>query len=439
MNTIQRFIKAIAPRRRALSMDAVIDAVWWDGPAMRLVDIFVGQNGLFALYIKGATLYRADIDVDHDAQTVSIGEPEELDLQLNDSSHSSVTILRQADGQFRIFMRACVAVLNRVGEIDSTKLFDNMIHRAEASGIYPTIDFYHLGGEFEVFDFGQIDFVARDGLVYCASGTLDPDHPLTPHFVRSVEGNPDFWGCSIEFLALRQESMEIPVSSGDNIALRVFDDGFNTRITVCPEADAASHFTHVTQQERMSMKTRALNEQQRASLLKLFNDDEDALAEFLAGNEDVNRLGEDMISRARGGDDNDADSDPDPNDAFEPGIEIDEEAVEQIARTVYEMMGGDTNQLEQIAEATETTRTAFEAITAQLAGITERLDTFGGRVAALEAEEDEYQQQRNADLPDSRRGKRRVTFRPREARGTNPDDETMEVAASRTLAKLPKY
>lgn len=445
MNPITKLIAAIAPRRRALSMDTVLDAVWWYGPEMRLVDIFVGEDGLFALYIEGSTLYRAEIIIDQDAQTATVGEPEELEFNLR--GQTGVTVLRQRDGTYRLFMRACVAVLNRVGEIDSTQLFDNMISRAQASGIYPVIDFFHLGEQLDIFDFGQCDFLARDGLVYLASGTLDPDHPLTEPFVRSVQENPGYWGNSIEFLPLQRDALPIPTTDGEDITLRVFTDGFNTRITVLPEADAASLFTTVLTQERSkTMKQRTLTEGQLSALRALFADDEDAYNAFLASNEDINRAAEGMISResngAPAGETVSAEADDEDEDGVDAAdieidedaadIEIDEETLNAIVSAVAERLGTAETRSTMTAIAVQ-----LESITGQLGGIAERFDGMDERLQSVEATDEEKHRAWSADR--APKAARKVTFRPREQRAAADGEQverTMADEAADTIAAL---
>jgi hypothetical protein len=117
---------------------------------------------------------------------------------------SGVTIVRQSNGEVRWFARAATAVLNRVGEIDSTLLFDSFIERAEQHGEYPEFQFFHLG---ESFGIGRADLVAREGAVYLVTG-LFYDTVLAEAAVATLEqDNDNFWGISIGYEPLEKPQM----------------------------------------------------------------------------------------------------------------------------------------------------------------------------------------------------------------------------------------
>ena len=92
-------------------------------------------------------------------------------------------------------MIAASAVVNKVGAIDSTILFDNFIRHAGETNEYPVLDFFHEG---ERVRFGVADWLKRDGALYLASGTFD-DTELARGAVAGLETQPDYWGGSIAY------------------------------------------------------------------------------------------------------------------------------------------------------------------------------------------------------------------------------------------------
>ena len=117
---------------------------------------YLERGQLYGLFNDRGQLSRAALDLDSDGQTLTVGNMEPVIHEFTPISRSGFTTVRQADGRIRFFMIAGTAIINRVGEIDSTKLYDDMIRRADETGFYPKLDFYHLGGIDPQFEFAQI-------------------------------------------------------------------------------------------------------------------------------------------------------------------------------------------------------------------------------------------------------------------------------------------
>ncbi len=399
------------------------------------VTLYIDQGIIYALFNVMGSLYRSSIEFTEDG-SVYMGEAERVVQEFNPApvGRSAMSIKRMADGSARFVMVAATAVINRVGQIDSTRLFDDMIRRAEVSGRYPRIDFYHLGEVDPMWEFGTVDTLCRDGYAYIASGTLDAGHPLTDAIVRAWEADPTAWGASIEFYPILESCEYIEIARGLEVC--VFNAGFNSRIAILPEAEAAALFTaipHIDTKEQ-----RAMNEQQKAALLRAFGGNEEAMNKFLAGVKGLNNdvTARDMIARALGDPAQTPAATPAQpetpaaNDA--PVLELDEAAIGAIVRS------------DAMAQAFTA---AIQPVMAQLAGILEQLkaqatDIEGlddaatqiyTRLEAVEATEEEKRSTWLADRP--ARQPARVTYRAREARIEDAPATLAEIA-ERGLAQL---
>ena len=189
MNIIKRIAQILKPieqpepAERALMFDQVAQQLmeWtYEEPGRPyFMTFYLEQGALCGLFNDAGQLSRAAIDVDSDGQTLMVGAMQPVVHEFTPIARSGFYTVRQADGRTRFFMVAGTAIINRVGEIDSTKLYDDMIRRAEETGFYPKLDFYHLGEIDPLFEFGQFDYLAREGVVYVGSGLFDEGHPLT--------------------------------------------------------------------------------------------------------------------------------------------------------------------------------------------------------------------------------------------------------------------
>jgi cation transport regulator ChaB len=257
----------------------------------------------------------------------------------------ALTITRAADGKARWLMIAASAVINRVRAIDSTVLFDNFIKRAQESGVYPKLDFFH---EEERLTLGVADWLRREGALYLASGTFD-DTPLAQAAAAGLDKERDYWGASIAFqptvapLALVSEG-EIPV----------YTDGINRFISVVPKSMAAHLFTATSSAEEV----KRMNKTAFDELVKLVG--LEAAQPFAALVDDTNRTITEtgMVTRS----DTDAPTTQTPLAELPPAVDV-----------------------PPPTEAAPVVETPPEEQRQDLAAVKEMIKTLADRVAALEA------------------------------------------------------
>lgn len=144
------------------------------------------------------------------------------------------TVTRTKDGKSRWLMIAASAVINKAGAIDSTALFDNFIRRANETGAYPILDFYHEG---ERIRFGVADWLRRDGALYLASGTFDDTH-IGRSASAGLESQPAKWGASISY----KPTVE-PLTLVGEGEIPIYTDGINNFISIVKTRMAANLFT----------------------------------------------------------------------------------------------------------------------------------------------------------------------------------------------------
>lgn len=262
------------PRYRSLALSRLVDQLWDALQAQDMAadtwthihDLYTDGGNLFAIVSREGALYRVNLFVDGD--TLTLGEWMRVQETFTPVTASrSLTVKRQADGRYRWVAVAGTAILNRSGELDSTELFRNFVRRAEETGQYPGLDFYHLQDHLRL---GQADYVAADGVTYIASGLFD-DTPYAAAAIRSLQTEPGYWGTSIEFLPIRRTLAEV----APDVSIPVYEDGENLWISMLPEKEAAHLMTSLVTN---STEERTMNERTKAALLRLLEDDEDLVA-----------------------------------------------------------------------------------------------------------------------------------------------------------------
>ena len=181
-------------KERALSLDNLMQKIYKHMYEMEeanktyysIARLMVDESGLWVVLNDHGTLYRTNVSVDASGE-VMLSEPQEVKEEYTPVKQNRVWLKRQIVGTPRVYVVAATAILNRVNEIDSRKLFDNMVQHAEESDFYPAIDIHHLGPyNSDLFDIGYIDFVARVGVTYIASGVLDETKPLGKRMARTL-------------------------------------------------------------------------------------------------------------------------------------------------------------------------------------------------------------------------------------------------------------
>jgi hypothetical protein len=273
-----------------LDVAAVVEAgsMMTDAPRSYVIDIYVDDTSIYALITKGdGKLYKAPVTVSAE-NDIALGELQEVVMEFAPvTTGRQVTIKRSADGSVRWFaFPACTAVLNRVGEIDSTKLFDSFIDYIDRTSQYPEFDFWHLG---ESLPLGKADWVGREGVAYCASGTFY-DTPIARAAAKAMEEDPDYWGLSIAYAPIQEPEM---LRSAEGIEIPVFNVGINRFISLLPENTAASILTKITTKEEVNR----MNDKMKAALKKLTGEDEALFSELELKLDTVVRQVAGMISR----------------------------------------------------------------------------------------------------------------------------------------------
>lgn len=271
------------------------------------IDMFVEDSNLYFVLTKDGKLYKMSVSSGEDG-TVNFGDYEEV-VQEFTPVEQRTSIVRQSDGRVRITTVAGTAVVNRVGEIDSTAMYDSFLRHMEDTGEYPIVNVYHLGSDSKV---GQVDFAFREGYLYVVSYLLD-DTPIGRAIGNTLLSDEDaYFGHSIEFSADNPEILIV----GDGVEIPVYTNGVNTAVSICTERIASSLFTA----KKVGTGVQRMNEAIKKDLVKLLGGDEDLADEFIGGLTDANRtiLDSGMVARTE-------------------TEEVTEEATEEVEETIQEV------------------------------------------------------------------------------------------------------
>lgn len=439
---------------RSTSMARLREQLWraledvsdeWSYP----IDVFVDDDGksLFAIVAQSGKLYQVPLTVSQDELT--LGDWVQVKEEFTPITQNRFSVRRQKDGTYRWLCIAGTTVLNRVGEIDSSDLFDSFVERAEKTGKYPRVDFYHLGElNPKAWEFGTADYLAREGVCYIASGTFDNDHPLARATIKACEDNPDLWGNSIEFYAYSEPEI---ILADPEVRIPVYKDGENTRISVVLEEDAAGLFTRIGVNEEVK---RAMDAKTKEVLGTLFGDDTDGLQSFIDSFEEnvdgVNQRvkNDKLIHRAKttgatsGEDTSDEDGDDDEEDEDEDGdtpeLVLDEAAVAVITQQMLESDGFKSviQSLDDIKKLVGEMAVAREKDSQEIAKLKKDNGKISQTIQQLNKEDVEKQSEWLQDLPT--RKQVRVTHRPRDVHNTenDEDDEDSNEIAERVLSGI---
>lgn len=421
----------------------------WD-EYLNCLDVFYDNGALFAVVTRGGKLYRIPITVTNDVATLG----ELVEIPLTARTRSRVWVTRGQDGKRRWVSIAGSAVINRSGELDTTLLFDSFIRRANESGKFPLLSFYHQP---EIMRFGVADYLARDEYLYLATGTFD-ETPIAQAVADGLEraaAAGEEWGNSIGFTSFGDPGM---LDVGDGVSIPMYVDGENSEISIVLERDAAALFTRMSTQEVNRMKPDL-----KQKFAQLTN--EELANEIAAATDEANRTIAETGMIAR---DNvtqtpapvtttpvvqapapvqapvETPAAPAQERESKPQIfEIPEEMFASLVQAVAESpevkrtmseeeMQGMRTQLEEL-------QTVLDEMQNTLSSAMERAVTAENRLALLEKDEKTRQAEWLADLPPQRTV---VTLRPREARAVNLDADGQPAApdstviANKTLAGL---
>lgn len=397
------------------------------------LDLYVDDGGknIFAIVAQSGKLYQVPLSISKDE--VSLGDWVQVQEEFT-PVEQSFRIRRQKDGRYRWTSIAGTTVLNRVGEIDSSELFDSFVEHAEQTGEYPRLDFYHLGeSDPEAYEFGTADFLAREGVCYIASGLFDEDHPLAKATIQAYERDEDgTWGNSVEFYALSKP--EILVADPE-VKVPVYKKGKNTRISVVLEEDAAGLFTRIG--VSTEGVTRTMDEKTKAKLTALYGDDSEGLQAFIGQFEQsvdgVNRTvkDENLIHRAKKDGEEAAaeDAESEENEDENPEFELDDEAMAAIAEQVTQTAGFKT-----LTDGLTEIKKLVAELVVDRENDKKEIAHLNDEVKRLGKDETEKKTEFLQDLPARKRTV--ITHRPRTAHDEG-GNETMGQIADRTLNGIP--
>lgn len=360
-------------------------------------DLYVEDNGtISAIISSNGKLYRASMSLNSGEATLSTWEEVEIVYQPRERGF---TVVRQTDGTYRWFAIAETAVLLRVGEIDSTELFDNFVENVREFG-YPVLRLYHD----DRMDFGVSDWIAREEKCLLASGTLD-DHPLAEAMVQSV-ARGETWGTSVGFTATEEpELWEV----AEGVTIPVNKRGILREISVLPENKAASWFTSI------STEVTRMRPEVSEAIVRLFGDEEKAQAYIETVDETNRQIYEKaLITRADEG-----------QPVEDAPVDTTEQTTEYVTKADFESA---------ITEVRESLPNVdFGPLEERLQALTDNLtatfDEIKTRLDALEQPVEERIRQAVEDMPD----KEREVYRPREAK---EEKVTFDSVANATLSQI---
>jgi len=423
------------PVERSMSFNrlysAVCLALYESKPNAWLIDLYSDGPVTFAVVSDAGKLYR--VDVQQNGEDVMLSAPIQVteEFPILTGNRSRVVVTREADGKYRWTLRAATAVLNRVGEIDSTELYDNFVKRVETEG-YPVLAFWHEPGKLTI---GQADFVARDGVVYLASGLFAENNVLADAVRADMESQPEYWGASIGYEPLKPAEL-IKVGG---VEIPVYKDGINREISLVPEKLAANWFTAAYSQKEVTRMRKEIEDE----IKRLLGDQAEI---FIQSVDQTNREVTDgrMITRTE--DQSGAAEQEQPAQeqmadatAVVQEVELDESFIQAVVAKLEELP-----KLSELAQAIADVKTEIGKImSANEASWGEALvelrEATDKRLQALEKTDEEKRREWVSNLPTDTR--MRATYRPREAHAqdSNPDaPRDLAAIANQTLARLKK-
>ncbi len=421
INAIRAVFDETPEELRALSTSNLYDQIY---PLIQAVnpmgylcihDIFHAEEGMSVVWSDRGILFSAPVNVDGD-DIVSLGEVNQVKQEFVPVGR---TVLRQQeDGQWRWLSRSAVSVLNRVGEIDSTALFDSFIEHACETDEWPTRQFFHKTGD--AFTVGQTDWVGREGNVLLTSGLYN-DSKLAQAEVKARQAAASEWGDSIRFEPVGADSLEL-LEVADGVIVPVYRSGRLIEISTVPERDAASWFTSGVVRETNSMK-----DNEFAGLVKLFFDDEDKARAWLEENAgELNRQIEEAGLVAR------STAEGEASETVPAPLEIDDSVIRAITDAALESEAF-TVQRDGLAAQAD----AVDALTAKLDELAQLITAQQATIDLLTADDDAKRARYAEDLPPQRQ---QVIHRPsvtHRAQSKNGDQrqQTHSERAEQTLAE----
>lgn len=380
------------------------------------------QN-MYAIASGEGRLWKYNYTIDAEGN-VQLGEAIQVEHSFQEVGRSRMFISRQKDtGKVRFTVIASASVLNRVGEIDSTTLFDDFVNRIEQGNAeYPYLTFYHKGEQMRI---GQIDMVHRDDNLYINSGEFLSDEEIAPHLralrdavIAKSEEDPESLGISIGYRSMDRPQIEEIAG----VSIPVFRTGVHVESSILFEEDAASLFTAVaieTNERGHSMSQQLLDKLKKLGL------SEAEASEINESIDERNRAITDgnLITRSQEGQ-----GDTEQEELVQPVLEINDEIIDLIASRVRDVMKADMEAMQRAnAEELQTLRDAL-ARAEQTQAKAEKI------IAESKARETQSVKELISDMPLSRQAPAKVIYRNRGEEVGEEDDSTTHKSLSEVAA-----
>lgn len=399
---------------------------------------FEDDGSAFVVIAAAGKLYRMNFEIQN-SEVVNVSEPIEVmfDFPERSRAKNDFIIRQQPNGRFRWISFSATSVLNRVGEIDSTALFDSMIEAFESGEApAPIRQLYHLGENAKT---GQVDFMFRRGNVFITSGLYD-ESPLAMAEIKARQAEPDFWGNSIGYIPTAPPDI---LELGE-VEIPVYNRGIMQEESTLAESDAASWFTSMpileTEVSRMKNLTDAQKDIFRTKIFAGEADPDKKIQELLNGADDINRSIEEaqMIKRSKETDPESDETETEPKttdanpenaaDETEQEIILDDSALDAIAERVGK------SGLEAIQALTEKVEGLTQKFDLEVGQLNQELTGLKSRMAEAEELNEVARSISKVDSPVV--STLRVGYRP--SKTETPEGETLP-AEDRGAAALAKF
>jgi len=204
-------------------------------------DVYHDPDGSFLIFSSMGKLYRAEFGVT-ETDSVLVGNIVEVIVEFTPvEGRARIAITREIGGQWRWVNIAATAILNRIGVIDSTDLFDSFSRNFDPQD-KPYFGYRHLG---ENSRLGTVDYVAREGWCLVLSGLLD-DNEFGEAVGVALRDNPSAWETSIGFLSLS----EVEFLRAGDVKIPIYREGTLKENSLLPTGTAANWFTNIATTQR---------------------------------------------------------------------------------------------------------------------------------------------------------------------------------------------
>lgn len=400
--------------RTRMAIDAAHPQEW-----IFIHDIFQDGDAWFAIGSSGGNLYQYPLTVTE--ESVTVGERIQVVEEFRPVAERTI-ITRLDDGRYRWLSVSATALVNKVGEIDGTELFDDFERQTlEDDYEWPYRCFFHLGEQYRT---GQVDFVARWEYGLITSGLYD-DTVLGRTEAEARMANPDAWRDSIHF----QPGAAPDVIEVQDIKIPVHRAGTLVEVTTAPAGDVCSYGTTQTMIQEVNRMEKGSRVHE--AFLKLFSGDEEAAGAWLDENPGAATRAVEDGAVARTEDAQPPQDDPPAPAPVEREVAVDDELVGIIAdQVLVSLTDGPLAQitvtLEELARKMDSAATEAERAVRET----------GERFAVLERDDEQRTEIIRQDMP--RREIIQVGYRPRvDQAPQNNGPADLSAQAADTLSRLP--